>query len=548
MYNNHKMYKGGSIYSPRTANVIRYSGLFIPIVLITYGVLIQFDIIRIQHTIDNVGLFLICFWWLLVSIFQFFIPIQSRIDAALRLITYHLLAGSYLLFVSGIASPFAGFWLLLMIGSYVFFSERGLQLSTFAFIFLVAVDILFWHNISAVIAAYDLVALVVILIISIVTMSVTRSQEVTKETLNQIKAQELLQRDRVMTIVNNMTDAVLSVDTAGIIRVYNAASLNLLDTNDSLNGHHVDEILSLTNKDNAEVSLYKELQVVKTVIKRDDLYYGFDDGEKIRLELTYSPIRNSFSRTKKSESHDGYIIIMRDVTKSKSLEEERDEFISVISHELRTPITIAEGTISNVQVMMEHPDITHDMLKDAVNVAHDQIIFLANMVNDLSALSRAERGVADSAEDIDIKELAHKLHDKYSESAKAKDLHLDLDLSAKLTSVHASRLYLEEMLQNFITNSIKYTKKGGVKIIIKQSAGEVFFSIKDTGIGISKSDQAKIFHKFYRSEDYRTRETGGTGLGLYVAAKLAHKLGTKIDVTSRLNFGSTFSFTLPEAK
>ncbi len=548
MYNNHKMYKGGTIYSPRAASVIRYSGLIIPILLITYGVLIQFNIINVQHAIDNFSFFSICFWWLVISIVQFSIPIKSRLDILLRLTAYHLLAGAYLLFVSGIASPLSGFWLLLMLGSYVYFSERGLQLSTFAFILLIAIDISLKHSSGLASITYDLVALIAILVISIVTMSVTRSQEVTKEALKQSKAQESLQRDRVITIVNNMTDAVLSVDMEGIIRVYNAASLNLLDTNDSLNGHHIDEILPLTDKDNSDISLFKEVQATKTVIKRDDTYFTFDDGEKMRLEITYSPIRSSYSRSKKSETHDGYIIIMRDVTKAKSLEEERDEFISVISHELRTPITIAEGTISNVQVMMEHPDITHDMLKDAVNVAHDQVIFLANMVNDLSALSRAERGVADNAEDIDIKELANRLHDKYSESAKAKDLHLDLDLSAKLGKVHVSRLYLEEMLQNFITNSIKYTKKGGVKIIVKQSDGEVTFSIKDTGIGISKSDQAKIFHKFYRSEDYRTRETSGTGLGLYVAAKLAHKLGTKIDVTSRLNFGSTFSFTLPEAK
>ena len=72
------------------------------------------------------------------------------------------------------------------------------------------------------------------------------------------------------------------------------------------------------------------------------------------------------------------------------------------------------------------------------------------------------------------------------------------------------------------------------------------FEVKDTGIGISKSDQAKIFNKFYRSEDYRTRETGGTGLGLYVATKLAKKLGTKIGIHSRLNHGSSFSFTLSD--
>jgi len=540
------MNKGGINKALGLAKIFRYAGLFVPIVLVLYSTFIQFEIIDIPHSIDNLGLLMFSFWWLYISILHFLAPCDTKLDAILRIVAYHLLTGSYLIFVSGIASPFVACWLILMIASYVFFKNRGLVLSTLSFVAVVLIDIFLWHDIETTIVTYDLTALVAILMTGIVSLAITKSQEVSKDELNQSRAQELLQKDRVHAIVNNLTDAIFSTDTNGIIRIYNAASLNLLDTNENLNGKYITEVLPLINQDGDKVNLLSELRALKTVVKRDDLNFCYDDGEKIRLELTYAPIRSSYSRSKKSETQDGYIIIMRDITKSKSLEEERDEFISVISHELRTPITIAEGTISNVQVMMDHPNATPVMLKDAVNVAHDQIVFLANMVNDLSALSRAERGVGDSSEIIDVRELAHNLHDKYQTSAKAKGLHLNLDLSAKLGKVNASRLYLEELLQNFMTNAIKYTKEGKIDIIVKQSRGKIDFSVKDSGIGISKSDQAKIFQKFYRSEDYRTRETSGTGLGLYVAAKLAKKLGTKIDVTSRLNFGSTFNIELPE--
>jgi signal transduction histidine kinase len=167
------------------------------------------------------------------------------------------------------------------------------------------------------------------------------------------------------------------------------------------------------------------------------------------------------------------------------------------------------------------------------------------MVNDLSTLSRAERGVADSAEEIDIRQLVTELYAEYAPQAEKKDLHFNLDAGAHLSKVAASRLYLQELLQNFITNSIKYTKEGSVTLEVTNQSGSVTFTVKDTGIGISKTDQAKIFNKFYRSEDYRTRETGGTGLGLYVATKLAKKLNTDITLHSRLNHGSSFSFTLP---
>lgn len=404
------------------------------------------------------------------------------------------------------------------------------------------------NNAHTVIFYLILLICIILLIINTINLGFSKPQKMPKGKSQNIKSQETLQHDRTLTIINNMTDAVLSTDMNGIVRIYNAASLNLIDTNDSLNGKPIDKVLPLTDQDGNPVSIFSEFLKAKTTVKRDDVNFTFEDGEKIRLEITFSPIRSSYSRQQNASTRDGYIIIMRDVTKPKSLEEERDEFISVISHELRTPITIVEGTISNVQMMMDHPDVSQDTLKQAIVTAHDQVVFLANMVNDLSALSRAERGVGDSVENIDVTELAHKMMDKYTREAGARGLQLNLDLAPGVGSVLTSRLYLEELLQNFITNSIKYTKQGSVTIQFSAVDGQVKFAVSDTGIGISKTDQVKVFNKFYRSEDYRTRETGGTGLGLYVAAKLASKLGTKIQLTSRLNHGSTFSFTLPIAK
>jgi signal transduction histidine kinase len=311
-----------------------------------------------------------------------------------------------------------------------------------------------------------------------------------------------------------------------------------------LNGHHIDEVLSLFESGDKPVSLYGELKKSRSVIIRDDLTMTLED-ETIRLEVTYSPIRSSYSRSKKAKPQDGYIVILRDITKAKSLEEERDEFISVVSHELRTPITITEGTISNVPLMMRRPDISQDILKEAIDTAHDQVIYLSKMVNDLSTLSRAERGVADAPETIEVRGLIDDLYKEYAPQAEAKKLHFNLDLGTRLGEVNTSRLYLKELLQNFITNAIKYTREGSITLTVRREGDKITFEVSDTGIGISKSDQTKIFTKFYRSEDYRTRETSGTGLGLYVAAKLSKKLSTRIKFKSRLNHGSSFSITIP---
>lgn len=343
---------------------------------------------------------------------------------------------------------------------------------------------------------------------------------------------------QLVTILNSMSVGIMSLKEDGTIRMYNAALLSLLDTNESLTGKKASEVFKTqTCKDGSPVDIMSIVEK-SYMTRNEDLVLKYQDGDSIRLGITINPIRGPHNKLS------GYIFIVEDITKDKSLEEERDEFISVISHELRTPLTIAEGSVSNAQFLL-NKGASCEVVKKTFDEAHEQIVFLANMVNDLGTLSRAERGVGDNVEPIDIDALARNLHTKYEPRARERKLHLNLDIVGRIGSVNTSRLYLEEVLQNFMTNAIKYTQEGNVTLHIRKTHEGVLFAVKDTGIGISKADQKRIFEKFYRSEDFRTRETSGTGLGLYVVQKLAHKLGVNIEVTSRLNHGSTFSFTLP---
>lgn len=330
-----------------------------------------------------------------------------------------------------------------------------------------------------------------------------------------------------------------------MVRIYNAALLGLIDTNKSLSGEYIDDIFPLFDEQNEPVSLFELLQSASGKLERDDLTYRFSEDDGMRLLISASQVHGAYVTGRNPRTR-GFIVTARDITKAKSLEEERDEFISVVSHELRTPVAITEGTISNLQYFLEK-GASHDRLIPAIHSAHDQILLLGNMINDLGTLSRAERGVGDTAELIDVKTLANDLYKKYQPEAAKKGLLFNLDADGKLGFVKTSRLYLEEMLQNFITNAIKYTDKGSVTLGVRVKNKAVEFIVSDTGIGISKTDLKHVFEKFYRSEDYRTRETSGTGLGLYVVQKLARKLATKITATSRLNHGSSFSFSLPTA-
>ena len=536
-------------FNSNSDKAVRYIALLGTPIFVGYNLLVFFGIVHSSNYAGPIACLLISALWLIVGAYHFFVPIRSRVDMLGRLVLYHIFALASVVFIAGFFEPFVLSVALLFLASNIYFGKKALGISVGSVILVAIIDTIVRYPGDHSIVINNLLGASAIIVLGIAMAGIIIAQETRRQTLVQSQASERLQYDRILTIINNLSDATFSTDDKGIILMYNAACLDLLDTNENLKGVDINGLFNLTNADKSAVKLFDILHEASKTVRRDDIRHTYSDGEEIRLEMTYAPIKSTYSRRQKGQVQAGFILIARDVTKQKSLEEERDEFISVVSHELRTPITIVEGTLSNLQVMMDMPKkLEEKVLKSSITTAHDQVLYLAKMVNDLSTLSRAERGVADAGEDISVEDLMHKLHKEYEKDASARKLHLNLDLGSKLGTIHVSRLYVEELLQNFITNAIKYTNEGSVTVSVKARSGNVHFAIKDSGIGISRGDQQKIFAKFYRSEDYRIRETNGTGLGLYVSAKLAHKIGTQIDVTSRLNHGSTFSFDLPQNK
>ncbi|MDB5180200.1 MAG: putative Multi-sensor signal transduction histidine kinase [Candidatus Saccharibacteria bacterium] len=541
------MFEGGISFNSNSDKAVRYIALLGTPIFVGYNFLIFFGIAHSSNYAGNFACLLISALWLVVGAYHFFAPIRSQFDMLGRLVLYHALALATIVFITGFLEPFASSITLLFLASNVYFGRKALAISVGSVLLAAIIDSIVRYPSDHMIIINNALGTGAILVLGLAMVGIIIAQETRRQALVQSQAGERLQYDRILTIINNLSDATFSTDDKGNILMYNAACLNLLDTNEDLKGVNIDGLFNLTNADKSTVKLFDILSKASKTVRRDDIRHTYSDGEEIRLEMTYAPIKSTYSRRKKGQIQAGFILIVRDVTKQKSLEEERDEFISVVSHELRTPITIVEGTLSNLQVMVNMPKkLEETVLKGSLSTAHDQVLYLAKMVNDLSTLSRAERGVADAGEDINVEELMHKLHKEYEKNASARKLHLNLDLGTKLGTIHVSRLYVEELLQNFITNAIKYTNEGSITVSAKAKSGKVHFAVKDSGVGISRGDQQKIFAKFYRSEDYRVRETNGTGLGLYVSAKLAHKIGTQINVTSRLNHGSTFSFNLPQ--
>lgn len=350
-----------------------------------------------------------------------------------------------------------------------------------------------------------------------------------------------LERQRLNSLINSMADGVVALDGNGAVVVNNGEALNLLDLNNSMEGKQLTGLVKMVDKSDNPVDIEELVKSSNVAFSTRDYRLVYADGSKINLYLSIAPVHLGFG---KNEGQ-GHVLLLRDITREKSLEEERDDFISVVSHELRNPVAIVEGNISTAQFIAEK-DLDIDKIKQALAQAHEQIVFLSSLIEDLATLSRAERGVLKiEPEDINAHELVDELADNYRKDAEAKGLSLHTQIDPSLELLHSSRLYVREVLQNFITNAIKYTENGSVTIGARKQENGVMFNVIDTGIGISQGDKAKVFDKFFRSDDTRTQKSKGTGLGLYVTAKLSKMLGADINLESELNKGSNFSIFIP---
>lgn len=227
----------------------------------------------------------------------------------------------------------------------------------------------------------------------------------------------------------------------------------------------------------------------------------------------------------------------------KKLDKEKDEFISIAAHELKTPMATIHGfsqLLSDEKV--EDTETRNRYLK----IMEDETTRLSKMVTEILDLSRIDLGsIKFTIEDVNVIKLLEDVKNEMSQRAEGKGLKFDLKIDSNLPSIKTDKEKLKQILINIIDNAIKYTEKDGIRVEAFAEDDHVKFSVADTGIGISKEHFPKIFTRFYQVESPLTRKVGGTGLGLSICKELVQKLSGKIWFDSKEGKGSTFYFTLP---
>ncbi|HSW88387.1 MAG TPA: PAS domain S-box protein [Candidatus Saccharimonadales bacterium] len=243
----------------------------------------------------------------------------------------------------------------------------------------------------------------------------------------------------------------------------------------------------------------------------------------------------------------GLIETLRDITREKEIDRAKTEFVSLASHQLRTPLGIAKWYIEAL-IGEGYLNKAPAVAKEYFNEVYKSNERLLSLVRDLLSISRIDQGkIRDTPKLINIVDIIKDVLKEMNLIAAKNSITIQLEIKKpKIPSMFIDPLRLQEIIENLITNAIAYSiSHGKVEIIVALNANTVCISVKDTGIGISKHDQKKLFTKFFRSERATVKNTQGSGLGLYVVKSYVDGWGGEIAVDSEEGKGSTFSIRLP---
>ncbi len=333
-------------------------------------------------------------------------------------------------------------------------------------------------------------------------------------------------RQRLASILASTPDPVLVTDHQRRLLLANPAAWHVLGLVGEFNqGQPIDKVIS-----NAELA-----QVL-----------GSTSDEKVSAEIIL-PDRRVYlaiaSPVVAGGRRVGRVCVLRDITYFKELDQLKSEFVSTVSHDLRSPLTLIRGYATMLEMVGE-------LNEQQSNYARKIVIGVETMtrlVNNLLDLGRIEAGIGLQIELAPVLELVDRVVNPLQMQAAMKQIQLTVENPSNTNPViEADQALLQQALQNLVENSIKYTEPGG-KIIVRIVAHEenVVFEVSDTGIGIAPVDQPRLFEKFFRGAQRTARKQQGSGLGLAIVKSIVERHGGKVWVESQLGKGSTFSILFP---
>ena len=335
----------------------------------------------------------------------------------------------------------------------------------------------------------------------------------------------------VESIVQSITYGIVAVDNTKKILLINPSAFAVfnLDTNTNVTG----DIISEHIRNNGVNLLLKE-----SMEQNKPLECEIKLGEK-ELLIKTSPIRSNNGEFDNS----GWIISIQDITIVRKLEQLRTEFVSNVTHELKTPITSIRGFIETLKSgAINNADVSLRFL-DIIDIEAER---LHELINDILSLSEIETKLNDiDIESVDLKSLVDSVFEVMQNIANEKNIVFINNISEKIF-IKANRNRMKQLILNLVDNAVKYNiTNGSVAVHAQNVGGKVVIHVKDTGIGIPNEHIPRIFERFYRVDKGRSRDMGGTGLGLSIVKHIVNLYNGDIKVNSEVGKGTEFVIQLP---
>ena len=329
------------------------------------------------------------------------------------------------------------------------------------------------------------------------------------------------------TVFGSMVEGVIAVDNDENILFANEAASELLDFGDrDITGRPVWEcVRSDTVRTVVRQAMSGQERFVECQLPRHETI----------VEIEATPLAQ--------EPCTGVVLVFHDVTELRRLENIRRDFASNVSHELKTPLTIIQ---TSAETLLDGAVDDPDFARRFLNRIDEQGHKLHDLIEDLLQLARIEsREQAFDVTSVSVLETVESLVDELGALSETRNVSLKNETNDSDVNVRADERAFRTILENLLSNGLKYTPEGGrVGISWTTDADHALISVSDTGVGISRENQKRIFERFFRADKARTREIGGTGLGLAIVKHLASTFKGEVTVESEVGRGSTFTLRI----
>ena len=337
------------------------------------------------------------------------------------------------------------------------------------------------------------------------------------------------EKDKTLAIISNFVDGLLIFDDKNVLTIANKKAEEFLNM----------EKESFINKNSSELSnipAFKPLVDILGLDIKEVFRKEFRVEENLILEISVAPI---------DKEGTGKFVLFHDITREKTLQRLKTDFISIAAHQLRTPLTAIEWAVKMI-LDGDAGELNPEQRK-LLLTGYKSNRRMAELVNDLLNVSRIEEGrFGFDFKKNDFCEIINAALGNVEGLAVKNNQELLITKPDNLPKVYVDKEKMVMVMQNILDNALKYTPKDGkVEVVIRTDEQNLYVSIKDTGVGIPEKDKLKLFTRFFRASNVIKIETEGSGLGLFIVKNIINRHGGSIDIKSDEGVGTEINFSVP---